>query len=59
VIGGDMNGYVSIERRGYERIHGGSGFGEENEPDGKVLDFALSYNFAVANIYLGRKKSIT
>jgi len=29
VIGGDMNGHVSNERRGYERIHGGYSFGEE------------------------------
>jgi len=42
-----MNGHVGRKRRGYERIHGGYGFGEGNEAGERVLDFALSYDIVI------------
>ena len=27
-LGGDLNGHVGKDNRGYERVHGGQGFGE-------------------------------
>jgi len=53
VIGGNTNGHVDSEWKGYERIHGGYGLeyigGDEAEE--RVLNFALSYDLAVINTY--------
>jgi len=56
VIGRDIYGHVGRERKKYERIHGGFGFREGNEVGERVLDFALSYDFAVINTYFRKKK---
>jgi hypothetical protein len=29
-IGGDLNGHVGTARRGFERVHGGFEYGEQN-----------------------------
>jgi len=55
-IDGAMNGHVGSERREYERIHGGYGFGGGNEAEKRVLDFALSYDLAVINAYFRKSK---
>jgi len=31
VIGGDMNGHVGCNRTGYDKVHGGYGFGFRND----------------------------
>ncbi|XP_050523222.1 uncharacterized protein LOC126895426 [Daktulosphaira vitifoliae] len=47
MIGGDMNGHVGNERRGYERVHEGYGFSGKNEAGKRILDFAVSYDLAM------------
>ena len=39
-LGGDLNGHVRREPRGYEGFHGGFGFGLVNVEDKAILDFA-------------------
>ena len=39
VIGGDFNGHVGIDKLGYERVHGGYGFGDRNDAGESILDF--------------------
>ncbi|XP_058220751.1 uncharacterized protein LOC131330977 [Rhododendron vialii] len=39
-IGGDFNGHVGVQKQGYEKVYGGFGFGDLNEGDRKILDFA-------------------
>ena len=49
VIGGDFNGHVGIDKLGYEKVHGGYGFGDRNEAGESILDFALAFDPVVAN----------
>ncbi|GMP25558.1 hypothetical protein CsSME_00002369 [Camellia sinensis var. sinensis] len=49
VIGGDFNGHVGIDKLGYDRVHGGYGFGDRNEAGESILDFALASDLVVAN----------
>ena len=42
VIGGDFNGHGGIDKLGYERVHGGYGFGDKNEAGESILNFALA-----------------
>ena len=51
VISGDFNGHVGRDNIGYERIHGGYGFGDRNEIGESILDFALAYDLVVANTW--------
>ena len=48
-IGGDFNGHVIKDRRGYELVHGGHGFEDKNDSGEAILDFAVAYNLIVAN----------
>ena len=34
---------------GYERVHGGFGFGDQNEVSKSILNFALSFELVVTN----------
>ena len=48
-IGGDLNGHVGRVIEDFKSIHGGYGFGETNEGGRTILDFALTYDFVIAN----------
>jgi hypothetical protein len=48
-IGGDLNGHVGATNVGYERVHGGFGYGSRNEGGEDVLNFALAYDLLLAN----------
>ena len=42
LIGGDLNGHVGENTVGFEDVHGGHGYGNQN-PDGvRILDFCLA-----------------
>lgn len=56
VIGGDMNGHAGCDRTGYDRVHGGYGFGIRNDEGGKVFDSAIAYDLAI--MILEREKNI-
>ena len=48
-IGGDLNGHIGKDNNGYERIHGGFGYGDKNEMGESILEFATSYDLIIAN----------
>ena len=50
-IGGDFNGHVGKDRRGYEMVHGGHSFGDRNDSCEAILDFAVAYNVIVTNTF--------
>ena len=49
LLGGDLNGHVGSETTGYEGFHGGYGIGNANAEGKTILDFALAFNFIIAN----------
>jgi hypothetical protein len=56
-IGGDLNGHVGTVRGGFERVHGGFGYGEQNQEGEDILNFAIAYDLMVANTFFRKKKS--
>jgi hypothetical protein len=56
-IGGDLNGRVGTIRGGFERVHEGFGYGEQNQEEEDILNFAIAYNIMVANTFFRKKKS--
>jgi hypothetical protein len=56
-IGGDLNGHVGTVRGGFERVHGGFGYGERNQEREDILNFAIAYDLMVANTFFRKKKS--
>uniref|UniRef100_A0A8I6YFU2 Reverse transcriptase domain-containing protein n=1 Tax=Hordeum vulgare subsp. vulgare TaxID=112509 RepID=A0A8I6YFU2_HORVV len=55
-IGGDLNGHVGTSNTGFERVHGGFGYGIRNQ-EGDVLSFALAYDMVVANTLFRKRES--
>jgi hypothetical protein len=55
-IGGDLNGYVGTTRCGFERVHGGFGYDEQNQEWEKILNFSIAYNLMVVNTFFRKKK---
>jgi hypothetical protein len=56
-IGGDLNGHVGATNAGYERVHGGFGYGGRNQEGEDVLNFALAYNLLMANTLFRKRES--
>jgi hypothetical protein len=56
-IGGDLNGHVGTVRGGFERVHEGFGYGEQNQEGEDILNFAITYDLMVANNFFRKKKS--
>jgi hypothetical protein len=50
-IEGDLNCHVGTATRGFERVHEHFGYGEQNQEGEKILNFAVTYNLIVANIF--------
>jgi hypothetical protein len=48
-IGRDLNGHVVSTRVGFDRVHGGFGYGSRNQEGEGILNFALAYDLIVAN----------
>jgi hypothetical protein len=42
---------------GFERVHGGFGYGEQNQEGENILKFAIAYDLMVANTLFRKKKS--
>ncbi|KAL6574370.1 hypothetical protein OROHE_001274 [Orobanche hederae] len=57
IIGGDLNGHVSVSRDDFESVHGGFGFGDRNEAGNGILDFALAYDLGIMNTWFEKKDS--
>jgi hypothetical protein len=56
-IGGDLNGYVGSTRVGFNRVHGGFGYGSRNQEGEGILNFALAYDLIVANTLFRKRVS--
>ncbi|KAK1558070.1 hypothetical protein QYE76_000087 [Lolium multiflorum] len=56
-IGGDLNGHVGTSNTGFERVHGGFGYGIRNQEGEDVLSFALAYDMVVANTLFRKRES--
>ena len=51
IVGEDLNGHIGTSGGGVERIHGGFGFRRANAEGRRVLDFAVSFDLAIANTF--------
>jgi hypothetical protein len=56
-IRGDLNGHVGSTRVGFERVHGGFGYGSRNQEGEDILNFALAYDLIVANTLFRKRVS--
>ncbi|XP_047027957.1 craniofacial development protein 2-like [Helicoverpa zea] len=50
-VGGDFNGHVGRMRGNYERVHGGWGFGFQNDEGEALLQAATAFDLAVVNTW--------
>ncbi|KPJ16513.1 hypothetical protein RR48_08104 [Papilio machaon] len=57
-VGGDFNGHVGRTNTGYERVHGGWGFGIRNNEGEYLLDAAIAYDLAITNTFFQKKDQI-
>ncbi|XP_045454738.1 craniofacial development protein 2-like [Melitaea cinxia] len=55
-IGGDFNGHVGRMNDGYERVHGGRGYGVRNRDGEALLEAALAFDLAIANIFYQKRE---
>ena len=56
IVGADLNGHIGTSSEGVERIHGGFGFGRANAEGQRVLDFAVSFDLAIANTFFRKRE---
>lgn len=56
-IGGDLNGHVGTSNVGFERVHGGFGYGSRNQEGVDILNWALAYDLLVANTIFRKRES--
>jgi hypothetical protein len=57
LIRGELNGHVSTVRGGFERVHGGFEYDEQNQEGEDILNFAIAYDLMVVNTFFRKKKS--
>ncbi|XP_072392118.1 uncharacterized protein [Diabrotica undecimpunctata] len=50
-IGGDLNGHISGEGAGIEKVHGSLGMGIKNDEGNSVIDFAVAWDLAIINTF--------
>ena len=55
-MGADLNGHIGTSSEGVEGIHGGFGFGRANAEGQRVLDFAVSFDLAIANTFFRKRE---
>ncbi|XP_045452741.1 craniofacial development protein 2-like [Melitaea cinxia] len=55
-IGGDFNGHVGRMNDGYERVHGGRGYGVRNRDGEALLEAALAFDLAIANTFYRKRE---
>ncbi|XP_063540351.1 uncharacterized protein LOC134749358 [Cydia strobilella] len=54
-VGGDFNGHVGRMNVGYERVHGGFGFGTRNTQGEALLQAATALDMAIANTWFQKR----
>ncbi|XP_009787794.1 uncharacterized protein [Nicotiana sylvestris] len=58
-IGGDFIGHIGATAGGYDKVHGGFGFGESNGGGTSLLDFTKAFGLVIANsIFLKRDEHL-
>lgn len=45
-------------RRDYDKVHRGYGFGEKSEAGERILDFVSSYRLAIVNTIFRKRKAL-
>ena len=56
-IGDDFHGHVGNSRNGFENVIRGYGFRDKNDARNSILDFAVSYDMIIANIWFRKLDS--
>ena len=56
-MGGDLNGHVGQNNDGFDRVHGGFGYGTRNEAGEDVLNVALAYDLMLTNTFFRKRES--
>ncbi|EPB75347.1 hypothetical protein ANCCEY_05561 [Ancylostoma ceylanicum] len=56
-IAGDFNGHVGQDRRGFERVHGGTGFGKRNQEEERIIELAEAHDLAIASTFFIKRES--
>jgi hypothetical protein len=56
-IGRDINGHVGSTRVGFNRVHGGFGYGSRNQEGESILNFVLAYDLVIANTLFRKRFS--
>ncbi|EYC22247.1 hypothetical protein Y032_0017g3239 [Ancylostoma ceylanicum] len=57
LLGGDLNGHIGEEREGFDRWHGGYGYGTRNEEGQRILEFAAMSDLVIAKRQFRKRKS--
>ncbi|XP_067122759.1 craniofacial development protein 2-like [Centruroides vittatus] len=57
IIGCDLNGHVGATRENYERVHGGSRFGDRNTDGDRILECAEVFDLAIVNTFFKKRTS--
>jgi hypothetical protein len=55
-IGGDLNSHVGTAKGGFEKVHEGIGYDEQNQEGEEILNFAIAYDLMVTNTFFRKKK---
>ena len=53
----DFNGHTGKNTDGYERVHGGRGFGRHYLEAERILNFAIAHNLVVSNSLFTKRES--
>ena len=54
-IGVDFNGHIRTSRSGFENVHRGCGFGDRNEAENIILNFAISYDMILVKTWFRKE----
>jgi len=57
VLAGNMNGHVGSSNVGYDRMHGGFGYGDRNTDGSSISEFADWLNSVICNTLFMKQKS--
>ncbi|EYC43100.1 hypothetical protein Y032_0503g2638 [Ancylostoma ceylanicum] len=56
-VAGDFNGHVGQDRKGFERVHGGRGFGRRNQEGERIVELAEAHDLAIASTFFMKRES--
>ena len=56
-LGGNFNGHVGTTSGGFQRVHGGFGYGERNQEEEDILNFVVAYDLMIANTFFRKRHS--